>query len=455
MPENDEGIDFDELTLEPVLTRKASRGRKRRDERPYDNIKAFVVSDVHLNNHPYDRETESENPRRRNFRLFLTRLNTEIHDTGKMLLVLNGDILDVNGSWFEPVMPWDSDAAKVEETLNRLLVDIMENNLSTIEELRQLLKHPLSEIIYIFGNHDGLLQKFPSSHQVIRNFLTADPNEQGRIRFADHFTSEELDIHIEHGHQLDPFNRAADTAEPPLGDIINILIINRFVELAIARLRESGYSEAFIVKMHSRLHDIEYLRPLSLLPVWVQTIANQYHSHPENVGKLQSVRDILIDTISHILLDPKMTQLMTERLHMPRRFLIFLIRLTLRIPAILPMISFVTSKVAQKGHSNKYQYQAAQRIYQEKGYRLVVFGHTHIPGVLPLSESAYYFNTGSWKPVINLFKHSKDPVELEYLNPDVQFNKVERSGILRIEKSDFTGRTPTEFALQTIQSGLG
>jgi hypothetical protein len=68
--------------------------------------------------------------------------------------------------------------------------------------------------------------------------------------------------------------------------------------------------------------------------------------------------------------------------------------------------------------------------------------------VQPLSENAYYFNTGSWKPVINLFKYSKeDLVELEYLNPEVQFNKVERSGILRLEKVNPKSKTPAEFSL--------
>jgi hypothetical protein len=145
---------------------------------------------------------------------------------------------------------------------------------------------------------------------------------------------------------------------------------------------------------------------------------------------------------------------MTRHLHVPKSLLYLFIKTILRIPSILPFISFVTTGFIRKGHSNKHQYKAAQRIRTEKGYRLIAFGHTHIPGVLPLSENAYYFNTGSWKPVINLFKHSKDPVELEYLHPDVQFNKVERCGILLIEKWDFDGRTPAEFALKTIQSGV-
>lgn len=418
-----------------------------------EKLKAYIVSDVHLNNHPFDAAHLSENPRRRNFRLFLRRLNEELQANERIQLILNGDIMDITGSWFEPVMPWDGNRPRVLETLNRLLLDIMENNLNTFEELRKLLRHPHTEIIYVFGNHDGMLQQYPESHAVVKTFLSPEAEGQSRIRFVPCYASEELDLYLEHGHLQDPFNRQCDQNEPPLGDVINVLIVNRFVELAVNRFREQGYSETFITRIHSRLHDIEYLRPLALLPVWIQTIGYEYEGHPESRGKAMGVPDILLAVIAEILRDPDMVAYMTRRLQWPRPMLPLMVKLILRIPWILPVISFFTSKLMRRTHSNKYQYKAAQKIHREKGYRLIAFGHTHIPGVQPLSQNAYYFNTGSWKPVINLFKISKDPVELEYLNPDVQFNKVERSGILLIEKSDSS--SPAEFSLQTIQSGLG
>jgi UDP-2,3-diacylglucosamine pyrophosphatase LpxH len=421
--------------------------------RPYERLKAYVVSDVHLNNHPYD-PAEPENPRRKNFRVFLTQVNETLRPTDKVQLVLNGDILDITGSWFEDVMPWDRDDEEVGHILASLLVSIMENNLATFDEFRRLLRHPNAEIIYIYGNHDGLLQRFPASHEVIRNFLSPHPSEQARVHFVEFFASEALDLYVAHGHLLDPFNHTDSRTQPALGDVVNLLIVNRFVERVLERMKAQGYSESLIRKLHHSLHDIEYLRPLSLVPVWIQNTAHQYHSHPENIGKGKAIDAIMIESVSEILRDPQMVRLMTRRLRFPKGVWELLVSVTLRIPAILPMISFVASKVVRRGHSNKYQYKAAQRLHNEQGYRLIAFGHTHVPGVLPLSQSAYYFNTGSWKPVINLFKYSKDPVELEYLNPDVQFNKVERCGILRIEKTDFSGQTPAEFALQTIQSGL-
>jgi UDP-2,3-diacylglucosamine pyrophosphatase LpxH len=419
----------------------------------YDRLKAYVISDVHLNNHPYDRETEPENPRRRNFRMFLAQVNDALRPSDKVQLILNGDILDITGSWFEEVMPWDAAPEAIEKIVCDLVLQIVENNQAAFDEIRKLLQHPLSEVIYIYGNHDGLLQKYPKSRQVLREALAQKPADQERLHFTEHFESRELELYVSHGHLLDPFNYSF-IFDPPMGDVINLLIINRFLDWAVDRLKENGYSEEFTNKVHARLHDLEYLRPLSLIPVWVDSLANEFMHDPENRGKLKSVKTILIETISEILHEPKMTKLAVERLHMPKAFLSLLVKAMLRIPSILPVISFITSKLVSRSHSNKPQYQAAQKIYREKGYRLIAFGHTHIPTVQPLSQNAYYFNTGSWKPVINLFKQPLDPVELEYLNPDVQFNKVERCGILRIEKKDFTGRIPTEFALQTIQSGL-
>lgn len=424
-----------------------------------EGLKAYIVSDVHMNNHPYERDQNMENPRRRNFRVFLTRLNQELPQDRqhgeKIRLILNGDILDVTGSWFEEIVPWDTDRAKVLSVLNRLLLEIMENNQATCDELRKLIQSPLVEIIYVFGNHDGMLQQYPESQKTVLDYLTASDEERSRFHFAPSYTDEALDLYLEHGHLQDPFNRKAHSDEPPLGDVINVLVVNRFVEDTINRLRENGYSEAFINRVHSRLHDIEYLRPLSLLPVWIQNVAHQYENHPESLGKPQAVHTILMDVVTSILQDQKMIAYMTRQLRWPRPILPLIIKLILGIPWVLPLISFFTSKLMRKTHSNKYQYRAAQKIYREHGYRLIAFGHTHIPGVQPLSENAYYFNTGSWKPVINLFNVSRDPVELEYLNPDVQFNKVERCGILCIEKADLQSRNPAEFYLQTIQSGLG
>ncbi len=416
-------------------------------------LRAYVVSDVHLNNHPYDRTVHAENPRRKNFRQFLSQMADGLNGTDRLLLILNGDILDITGSWFEDVMPWDPDTAQVELLLHKVLREIIDNNAAAFAELRRLVSHPHTEIVFVFGNHDGMLQEYPSSHALVKNGITPDREQQERIRFVATFESPELELYIEHGHLFDPFNRA-QTHQPPLGDVVNILIVNRFVDMVVDRLRANGYSPGLTARMQNRLHDIEYLRPLALVPVWIETMMRHYKNHPENDGKAETVDVILMDVVRRILHDPLMIQFMVRQLHMPKALLTLVIKAVLGMPASLPVISFITSKIVRRTHNNQYQYKMAQRLHGEKGYRLITFGHTHIPGVLPLSKNAYYFNTGSWKPVINLFKFSDhDPLDLEPLWPEVQFNKVERCGILRIE-SEKPGKAPVEFALETIQSGL-
>ena len=168
--------------------------------------------------------------------------------------------------------------------LARIVSEILDSNQTVWEEVQKLLAHPLAEIIYVYGNHDGLIQHYPGVQEHIRKLIGRSANAQARLHFVESYTSPELGLHVEHGHLLDPFNRP-EHHHPPLGDVINVLIVNRFVERALSRLTAHGYSERLIEKMHTRLHDIEYLRPLSLLPVWIQNTANHYLTHPENVGK--------------------------------------------------------------------------------------------------------------------------------------------------------------------------
>ncbi len=422
-----------------------------------ERLLGYIVSDVHLNNHPYD-TAESENPRRRHFREFLSHLNETVQPTDKLLLILNGDVLDITGSWFETPMPWDSDTERVEALLLTVLTEILDNNQVAVEQIIQLLERPDTELVYVIGNHDGLFEFFPSAQELVRQRLLQTLPEHlrqpDRVRFVRRLEVPELELYVEHGHRLDPFNSLVMGHKPPLGDVVNILIVNRFVDMVVDRMREQGYSIELIADIHSRLHDIEYLRPLALVPVWMEMMASRYRRHPENKGKRQPVDQIMYSVVSEILHDPEMIRFAVERLRVPRQLFVLFINSLLKFPVILPVVSFLTTKLVRRTHSNKYQYKMAKKLHYEKGYRLIALGHTHIPTVMPLSQNGHYFNTGSWKPVINLFKLStKEPIDLETLAPNVEFNKIERCGIVRLEKSLLDPSSPTQFALQTIQSG--
>lgn len=424
-----------------------------------ERLKTYLVSDVHLNNHPWDQEAETENPRRRNFREFLTTVNNMLLDSDEIRLVLNGDILDITGSWFSnDRMPWDNERAVVEQILLDVLAEILDNNRQSLEEWQRLLSHPGAEIIYVFGNHDGLLELFPSSQAYIRERvfqrLPAELRRPERFRFVTSYECERLGLYVEHGHRLDPYNVYDSKQKPPMGDVVSVLIVNRFVDMVVSRLEEQGYSAELIGDLKHRLHDIEYLRPLALFPLWIETVASQYQGNPESRGKREPIETIIRHVIADILLDDKIIGFLNERFHLPRRFFRWLVRLLVRFPAVLPLLSFIVSKLIRRTHSNRFQYRNAQRMHRDKGHSLIVFGHTHIPSVKALSHEGYYFNTGSWTPVINLFKYSDvNPAHIEYLTADERFKKVERCGILRIEKDLIKPDASPRFSLQTIQSG--
>lgn len=419
-------------------------------------LKAYVVSDVHLNDHPYDTTHEQENPRRKNFREFLTRVNQDYasSDDQGVLLVLNGDVFDMTGSWFGPVQPWDADVKRVEALTLEIMQRILDNNTAVLNELTRMVSFENARLVIVMGNHDGLLRRFPRARKLLRERLAPDPAYASRIRFVTALDYPELGLYAEHGHQFDFFNRSASKNIHPFGDFVNIMVVNRFVDMVLTKLQENGYSTELTASVRQRLHDIEYLRPFSLIPLWVENIAKEYRRHPENDGKRETIDSIIYWVMAEVL-DTDATKNLVEQLHLPRKFLTSMVNWAIHIPGTLPIVSFLISQAMRRTHSNRYQYKMAQKLHQEKGYRLITFGHTHMPTVLPLSQNGYYFNTGSWKPVVNLFKEPQFNVpetNLEYLIPNVRFNKIERSGILVIEKNLKEPNQPPQFSLHTNES---
>ncbi|MBX2860522.1 MAG: metallophosphoesterase, partial [Vampirovibrio sp.] len=416
-------------------------------------LKAYLVSDVHLNDHPFDHEMFHENPRRRHFRDFLSQLRQDMADPSVQIrLILNGDIIDITGSWFEPFMPWEVEDAKTEEALRELLKRILENNAAIFDEMRQVLATPQGQVNYVIGNHDHMLQLFPAMQDYLREQLC--PEHPERLTFCDELIVPELGLYVAHGHNFDPFNRANDHIKHPLGDYINMLLINRFVEKVVNSLADYGYSSLVIQELRLQLHDIEYLRPLSLIPLWIESVASRYRKHIENKGKEKPINEIILSVVAEVL-DKNTTRPLLEKLNFPREFMTSLVHWWVHLPGSLPIVSFLVSFIARRSHSNKHQLEQAKKLHKEWGYKFIAFGHTHAPSVTPLSESGYYFNTGSWKPVINLFKQL--PLEqsnLEYLTPKVQFNKLEYSGVLGFETALDNPSARPRFWLQTIQSGL-
>lgn len=423
----------------------------------FNKLTLYVVSDVHLNNHKYDKNDFAENPERKIFREFLSRVIDEFESGEQILLVLNGDIFDITSSWFNSLMPWEENA-NIEELVCKVVLEIINNNLDVFHELREILKRGSSKIVYVIGNHDGLLEIYPNAQKLIKNKLleglSSELTESNPIKFVNCYENKELGLYVEHGHRLDPHNLYDSTQKPPLGDVINILIVNRFLEKTVNKLKEYGYSEDVINKIKNRLHDIEYIRPLVLIPLWIETIAKENESEPESKGKKESLQTILRSIIAEILLDKNMSRYIVNKLHIPMFILHSAAKLLIRLPQVMPLVSYICTRLVRRTHSNRFQIKVATKLSEEKGYKLICFGHTHIPFFKALSPTSYYFNTASWTPVINLFKFDEYemPTE-EILTLDEHFKKVERCGYLKVEKDLKDPKAKAKFSLQTIQIG--
>ena len=421
------------------------------------HLKIHIVSDVHLNDKRYDQKIFEENPEKKHFREFLTSLNKSYSASDEVILILNGDIFDVTSCWSESILPWDSKTDKVETILRNIITRIIDNNISIIEELKQFLKHPFSKIVYVIGNHDNLIGQHSAAQQLIRDKLFNDLSselENDRISFVDSFEYPQLGLYVEHGHKFDPLNYS-NNSQPCFGDVISILVVNHSVELILARLQDLGYSAELISKIESNLYDIEYLRPLSLLPFWIESIADIYRNHPECEGKAESIQGVFRKVILGFHKSPWAIKYLSSKLHLPRYFLMFSIELMMRCPPILPALSFMMSKLLRRTHSNNFQNRIAKKLHDEKNYRMIVFGHTHIPIVTTLGVTGHYCNTGSWTPVINLLKYSENKSSyMEYLIAESEFSRIEHSGTLNIELNLSVPNAKPKFLLKTIQRGF-
>lgn len=418
-------------------------------------LKIHIVSDVHLNDKIYDKKLHRENPEKKYFREYLSSLNKNQKINDQAILILNGDIFDITSCWHDFTLPWDYDKEKVVLILKEILTKIIENNTAVINELKLFLANPLNKIVYVIGNHDSALGQHTTAQAIISDVLLADSSSSNdQLSFVDSYEYPELGLYVEHGHRLDPLN-ASKGGEPCFGEVINIMVINHSVELILNRLKDNGYSQGLIENIESRLYDIEYLRPTSLLPYWIDTIANLYQDHPECQGKTKSIKEIIRQVILDFHKNPWALKYLSQQLKISKHLIRYGIELMLQSPSVLPALSFIISKILRRTHSNSYQSEVAKKLYDSKKYRMIVFGHTHIPVLMNLGANGHYCNTGSWIPVINLHKYSENKTShMEYLVAENNFNRTEQSGALSIKYDLINPANKPTFALKTIEHGL-
>lgn len=422
-----------------------------------NEILCYILSDIHLHA-PINRGLTPLSDEQQQTQLiqFMHRLNSESNDSTELLLVLNGDIIDINGSWFETPAPWNqSDPAAVQARYHQVLRNILNHNASVIKSWATLLQHPKTKMVYIIGNHDYLLARDPSGQQLILNaigaHLPAHSDFKQRVMFTHTYQNTELKLYAEHGHLLDPYNVYLQPDIPPLGEVINIAMMNQLPSRVRTQFNEQGYTEGNIQNITKRLRDIEHLRPLTLFPLWVNMLAEQFSANSPKAPSRQLIEQDIRETIITTIHEQKILDLIADKFRVPVWFLQRVVQGCLRMPWVLNATSYLLSKIIRQDQGNKDQYKKAQRLYYHSGYQLIAFGHTHKPSAKPIGEHGYYFNTGSWTPVIQFSRKPENDTPL--LDREETFRQIEHSGVVRIYKDVSTPNQPIEYALETIRSG--
>lgn len=347
----------------------------------------------------------------------------------KVEVVLLGDIFDVIRSdiWLReannlahPIRPWsapgDQDAAgwDLQMYAEEIVTKIIRNrqNQEAIGYLKAFEKQCAQDlgiklvVSYLIGNHDWLLNRYPSTRQAIADFLGLTPPGHYATSELNHFRlfdSDGYPVCARHGDCYDPFNFEGNRDASSLGDAIVIDLLNKFPK-AVADSPLG--SNPILVK---QLKEIDNVRPLWQIPAWIMGLCRRF---PEAEDQLHEIWNGLVDDFCAIDFVKEHHQWGLETaLHLSGGF------------SFEQLKEIADSWIAQKLFSNSDNYHDAaykETFLQQGQARYVVYGHTHHAEQVPLDlmppttggvTEALYFNTGTWRKVFEHTVYDEDSLE--------------------------------------------
>jgi UDP-2,3-diacylglucosamine pyrophosphatase LpxH len=370
-------------------------------------------------------------------------------------VLLLGDVLDVIRStrWLarKDVRPW-SDPARPEylDMVSQITAGILKQNEESLAVLRRLtetggLELPPADklgrvaetrervpvkvdIHYMVGNHDwfyrlpgpgyDLLRQSVCRHLGLANKpnqpFAHDPHESDVLLE----TMRRHKVFARHGDIYDPFNFEGDRNASSLGDAIVVELLNRF---PVAVEQELG-GDLPDATFHG-LREIDNVRPLLLIPVWIDGILERTCAFPEMRRRVKIIWDRLADQFLDLeFVRNRDTWNPNDLVDNLQRVLKFSKRLSIGWAADL--LKFVNGLRGQDNDSYA-AHALAEQDFRNRRAKHIVYGHTHYAESVPLDASyaegyvlnQSYFNSGTWRRV-----HRQTvlaPAEHEFLASDV------------------------------------
>ena len=339
-------------------------------------------------------------------------------------LLLLGDIVDLlrTTQWFAVDMadrPWGDHGlgdwehfdpgtgSATERCCRKILGDIITRNQATFELFKGFKERlaPLPvELIYVPGNHDRLVNCYPTLRDRMKEELgltvtgsTVDGDPNGNDwRYRNFCALPEYGVFARHGHEFDRFNYAGNGKDDTkghlklsIGDVITTEIVAQLANLLKQKLQSlpPGASDEILPV----IYDIDNIRP------WTSILGFLVTKFKNNALGWKAVGEA-IETIAGNL----------DKIRFAREWgwshsLSELFGPWKRIE------DFLKKGAAAAPSEDGYADDARDDLvllHADKGFRFILYGHTHEPRQIPLDHDSVtrtdsiYINTGTWRPRI-------------------------------------------------------
>jgi len=378
-------------------------------------------------------------------------------------LVLLGDILDVirSSEWLARgnlVRPWsdvnDPAFSQKVEAITRGILDHNADSLAVLRSISQGQKVTVPATVgpdatpgaeaeqrsegrvpvrvhihYQVGNHDWFYHLPGSDFNRIRASIVNamglandsnapfphEPQESSALMSA----YEDHRVFARHGDQYDPFNFERDRNASSLGDAVVVELLNSFPAEVEVRMG-SDLPKACT----AGLRELDNVRPLPLIPVWVDGLLR--HTCPDS-EQVKAVKKIWDDTVDRFLQNPFVRDRNSpwnpfdnvDKLEYALKF-----SRGVSLQALSKLAAWVVHR-SQGVEGPFFQYALRERAYRNRTATHIVYGHTHHHEIVPLDRSysdcgplkQLYVNTGTWRRVYELAQGN--PAEQEFIGYNV------------------------------------
>ena len=326
--------------------------------------------------------------------------------------------------------------AKVHEVLEAIAEDnkaiwpvlarfVREGTLERKGNVLSLEPGTVVHVHYLPGNHDRLVNAWPSVRKRVRELLSMDPSDKPFPHVIERPQETGYRVKVRHGHEYDrwnigvpvPFGKPIELTEeeyllPCSGDYVTLEIATRlcvgFRALHGCALRAQDERGAHMRDFYNALVEFDDVRPPSLLLKYLE-------SRLGNMGPelFELLRPLLLD-LYLTALDSPFFQDMAHRMEVLKFFrepVVTLVREALQSlsPTSLEGLVQRLRAMDTSGDTDRGAAMASRESGVVEGqYDIVVAGHTHHPDQVPLpnggkiNREVFFLDSGTWRSTIRV-----------------------------------------------------